>query len=80
MIIPYGKQNIDRSDIKNVVKCLKSDFLTQGPIVQKFENSLKKNFKAKNATVVSNGSAALRLVFLLAISIIRCNSKFERII
>ena len=62
MIIPYGKQNIDRSDIKNVVKCLKSDFLTQGPIVQEFENSLKKNFKAKFATVVSNGSAALLLI------------------
>ena len=62
MIIPYGKQNIDRSDIKNVVKCLKSNFLTQGPIVQKFENSLKKNFKAKNATVVNNGSAALLLI------------------
>ena len=42
MIIPYGKQNIDRSDINNVVKCLKSDFLTQGPMVQEFENSLKK--------------------------------------
>ena len=38
---PYSRQKINNTDIKAVEKVLKSDFLTQGPIVEKFE---KKNF------------------------------------
>ena len=36
MFISYGKQHIDNIDIRNVNKVLKSDFLTQGPLVGKF--------------------------------------------
>ena len=43
MFISYGKQHIDNNDIRNVNKVLKSDFLTQGPLVKNFENTLKKN-------------------------------------
>ena len=39
-IIPYGHQWIDEKDIKEVVKVLKSDWITQGPNVEEFE---KKN-------------------------------------
>ena len=39
-MIPYGKQDITDSDIESVVSVLKSDFLTQGPVVPKFENLL----------------------------------------
>ena len=43
MIISYGKQSIDSTDINSVVKSLKSNYLTQGPLVNKFETNLKKN-------------------------------------
>ena len=39
-MIPYGKQNIDESDIKAVVDVLNSDFLTQGPITPNFETEI----------------------------------------
>ena len=40
-MIPYSKQSIDKKDIQAVNKVLKSNFLTQGPIVEKFENEVK---------------------------------------
>lgn len=60
-MINYGKHKIDKEDVKSLVKCLNSNFLTQGPLVDKFENNLKKKFKAKYSTVVSSGTAALHL-------------------
>ena len=36
-MIFYGKQSIDENDIDAVVEVLKSDFLTQGPAIEKFE-------------------------------------------
>ena len=35
-MIPYGKQNISEEDIEKVVEVLKSDFITQGPTINKF--------------------------------------------
>ncbi len=58
-MINYGKQSINNNDIKSVVKTLKSNFLTQGPLVEKFELELKKTLKSKYSTVVNNGSSAL---------------------
>ena len=60
-IINYGSQYIDDHDIQNVVSCLKSNFITQGPFVKKFERGLKKYFKSKYAVSLSNGTAALYL-------------------
>ena len=37
MKIPYGKQFIDKDDIKAVSKALQKDFITQGPIIEQFE-------------------------------------------
>ena len=37
-IIPYSRQNIDYRDINSVQKVLKSDYLTTGPQIKKFEN------------------------------------------
>ena len=59
--IPYGHQNITQEDIDAVVKVLKSDFLTQGPEIAKFENAFAKYIGAKYAVAVSNGTAALHL-------------------
>ena len=50
---------LDHFALENV---LKSDFLTQGPKVEKFEKSLNKYFKSKYCSVVSNGTAALHLI------------------
>lgn len=60
-IIPYGKQSIDNDDIKLVAAVLKSDYLTQGPMVFEFENKFAKYVGAKYAVAVSNGTAALHL-------------------
>lgn len=37
MYIPYGRQYVDDEDIEEVVKVLKSDFLTTGPVIEEFE-------------------------------------------
>ena len=46
-MIPYGKQLIDENDIKSVIKVLRFDFLTQGPLTPKFENLIKKKTGSK---------------------------------
>tara|TARA_B100001093_G_scaffold520470_1_gene616349 strand:+ start:5828 stop:6976 length:1149 start_codon:yes stop_codon:yes gene_type:complete len=61
MKIFYGRQFIDKYDIENIVKASKSEKITQGHFVSKFENSLKLYFKSKYCSVVSNGTAALYL-------------------
>ena len=63
-MISYGKQYIDESDIKSVVKVLRGDWLTQGPSVEQFENDLKAYFGSKYVSAVSNGTAALHLAGL----------------
>ena len=63
-MISYGKQSIDHSDIDDVVKVLKSDWLTQGPAIERFEIDLKGYFGSKYCCVVSNGTAALHLTAL----------------
>ena len=39
-MIPYGKQNVTDEDISTVVEVLKSDFLTQGPRIERFEKQI----------------------------------------
>jgi len=60
-MIPYIKHNINKNDIKAVVKVLKSDNLTQGPEIELFENNLKKLTKSKHAIVVNSSTSALHL-------------------
>ena len=59
--IPYGRQSIDDSDIEAVVRALKSDFLTQGPLVKEFEEKFAIYVGAEYAVACSNGTAALHL-------------------
>ncbi len=66
--IPYGRQSIDSSDIKEVVEVLHSDYLTTGPIVEEFENKIAKYCGAKYAIAVSNGTAALHLSSLVLLN------------
>lgn len=66
MYIPYGTQAIDEDDIQAVVDVLRSDFLTTGPSVAKFEQKVAEYVGAKYAVAVSNGTAALHVACLAA--------------
>lgn len=59
--IPYGKQFISEDDINNVIKVLKSEFLTQGPNIAAFEKEFANYVGAKYAVAIANGTAALHL-------------------
>ena len=61
-MISYGRQTIDEDDIKEVVKVLSSNWLTQGPTVNKFESKLNEFFNSDYCVAVANGTAALHLV------------------
>ena len=63
-MINYGRQYIDKNDIKAVIKVLRGSWLTQGPQVESFEKALKFKFGAKYCAVLSNGTAALHLTGL----------------
>ena len=58
-MIPYGHQWIDDDDISAVVEVLKGEWLTQGPAVEQFEDSLCSATSARFAVAFSNGTAAL---------------------
>ncbi len=62
--LPYGRQSISEADIAAVVEALRSDFLTTGPMVERFEAMLAETVGAKEAIVVANGTAALHLAVL----------------
>jgi perosamine synthetase len=57
--IPYGHQWIDEEDISAVIQVLRSDWLTTGPLVNRFEEVFADSVNAKEAVTVSNGTAAL---------------------
>jgi UDP-4-amino-4,6-dideoxy-N-acetyl-beta-L-altrosamine transaminase len=59
--IPYGRQNITEEDIQAVIEVLRSDFLTQGPAINAFEDAFAKYVGAKYCVAVSNGTAALHI-------------------
>ncbi len=59
--IPYGHQHITDEDVQAVVEALKSDYMTQGPLIGQFEKNFAEYLGVKYACVVSNGTAALHL-------------------
>ena len=61
-IISYGRQSINSEDIENVVTVLKSNWLTQGPVIEEFEKALCQYFGSSYATVTANGTASLHLM------------------
>ncbi|WP_085301674.1 UDP-4-amino-4,6-dideoxy-N-acetyl-beta-L-altrosamine transaminase [Colwellia polaris] len=63
-MIPYGKQEITQQDIDAVVDVLKSDFLTQGPQVPLFEQSIKFAVDAEHALAVNSATSALHIACL----------------
>ncbi len=59
--IPYGRQNIDQEDIDAVVAVLKSDFLTQGPVVPHFEEAVAEYCDVQFSVAVNSATSALHL-------------------
>ena len=50
-MISYGKQTIDQEDIDAILTVIKGDWLTQGPLIEIFEDRLSSYFGAKNCCV-----------------------------
>ena len=63
-IIPYGRQDISQTDIDSVIKVLKSDFVTQGPVIQQFENKVAEYCNSKYAYACNSGTSALHIACL----------------
>lgn len=64
-MIPYGKQQVTEADIAAVVDVLRSDFLTQGPAVPRFEQAVKAYCGAAHAVAVNSATSALHLACLV---------------
>ena len=60
-MIPYGRQDISESDIEAVVDVLRSDFITQGPVVPNFEKSVADYCGAQHAIAVNSATSALHI-------------------
>lgn len=60
-MIPYGRQAISEADIAAVVEVLRSDFITQGPQIDRFEQNLAAYCGAAYGVAVCNATAALHI-------------------
>lgn len=65
-IMPYGRQWLNKEDIRAVASSLRSDFITQGPKAKEFEKALCEYTGARYAVAVSSGTAALHIACLAA--------------
>jgi len=63
-MIPYGRQDITAEDVDAVVDVLKSDFLTQGPVVPQFEEAVRLHVGADYAVAVNSATSALHVACL----------------
>ena len=63
-MIPYGRQSIDEEDIRAVVDVLRSDWLTQGPVVERFEHAMAAYCGAKYAVAVNSATSGLHVACL----------------
>lgn len=62
-MIPYGRQHISEEDIAAVIDVLRSDFLTQGPVVSEFEHGIAKYCGAGFGVAASSATAALHIAY-----------------
>ena len=65
-MIPYGRQSLDQADIDAVVAVLRSDWLTQGPTIERFEQAMAARCEAGHGVAVCNATAALHIACLAA--------------
>lgn len=64
-MLSYGRQSISADDIAAVVAALRSDFLTQGPLIEEFEQRFAERIGIKHAVAVNSATAALHLAMKL---------------
>lgn len=62
--LPYGRQYLDEDDIEAVTNVLRGDWLTTGPMVQKFEHKLQDVVKSDYVVSCSSGTAALHMAYM----------------
>jgi UDP-4-amino-4,6-dideoxy-N-acetyl-beta-L-altrosamine transaminase len=60
-MIPYGRQHITQTDVDAVLEVLKSDFLTQGKVVPKFESAIVSKVGAKYGVAMNSATSALHV-------------------
>ncbi|SEO23344.1 UDP-4-amino-4,6-dideoxy-N-acetyl-beta-L-altrosamine transaminase [Pseudomonas sp. NFACC39-1] len=65
-MIPYGRQSLDQADIDAVVAVLHSDWLTQGPALERFEQAMALRCQAAHAVAVCNATSALHIACVAA--------------
>ena len=65
-MIYYGKQDVNESDIQAVEDVLRSDFLTQGPAIERSENKVAAYCGVTYAVAVTNATSALHIACLAA--------------
>ncbi len=65
-MLPYGRQDVQESDIQAVAEVLRSDWLTNGPTVARFEEAFAKQVGARFAVAFSSGTAALHAAACVA--------------
>ena len=66
-LLPYGRHDVDDDDVAAVVRVLRSDWLTSGPMVETFESALA-SIAGADVVAVSNGTAALHAaMFAIAV-------------
>ena len=63
-MIPYGRQDVDEADVRAVVEVLRSDFLTQGPVVPRFEAAMTTYCGAGHAVATNSATSALHVACL----------------
>ncbi|HCJ28767.1 MAG TPA: UDP-4-amino-4,6-dideoxy-N-acetyl-beta-L-altrosamine transaminase [Pseudomonas sp.] len=63
-MIPYGRQDITQADVDAMVAVLQSDFLTQGPMVPRFEQRVAQHVGASHALAVNSATSALHIACL----------------
>tara|TARA_B100000963_G_scaffold40429_1_gene30077 strand:+ start:1264 stop:3330 length:2067 start_codon:yes stop_codon:yes gene_type:complete len=64
LIIPYGRQDVNEKDIDKVVNVLRSDFITQGPVIENFERRVANYCRAKFAYSCNSATSALHVACL----------------
>src|SRR5216683_1598187 len=62
--IPYGRQDVRPEDVDAVVTVLRSDWLTQGPAVPRFERALADGCGSRYAVAVNSATSALHVACL----------------
>ena len=63
-MIPYARQDISQADIDSVIEVLRSDFITQGPIIPRFEGAVARYCGAKHAVAMNSATSALHIACL----------------